>query len=110
MSPWEGADYVLPGDEKAAENPAPPPVKEPKTTDSPRETGAGPRADAKAARPESPGSPDLKNGGPATDAPEPTESRAGEPKREGRTADTEGATDVDKSDPDADAHGGKGKD
>ena len=25
MSPWEGADYILPGDEKAAQPPAPPP-------------------------------------------------------------------------------------
>jgi NADH-quinone oxidoreductase subunit C len=61
-SPWEGADYVLPGDEKAAPEakgaPTPltadqiakagtvtvtdkPPVAEPKTTDSPAQTGAG---------------------------------------------------------------------
>ncbi len=46
MSPWEGADYVLPGDEKAA---ATPPPGDPKTTDSPKDTGAGARADAKAA-------------------------------------------------------------
>ena len=110
MSPWEGADYVLPGDEKAAEHPAPPPVDEPKTTESPKDTGAGPRADAKAAKTRSAGSPDLKDGGPATDAPDPTESRAEEPRREGRTADTSGATEVDKSDPDADAEGEKGKD
>jgi len=49
MSPWEGADYVLPGDEKAAEKPAAPPVAEAKTTDSPKQTGAGAPADAKAA-------------------------------------------------------------
>ena len=57
MSPWEGADYVLPGDEKAAAlTPAPaappaPPTKPetkgepraetPKTTDTPAQTGAG---------------------------------------------------------------------
>ena len=29
MSPWEGADYVLPGDEKAAQPPAPPPPAPP---------------------------------------------------------------------------------
>ncbi len=110
MSPWEGADYVLPGDEKAAENPAPPKVSEPKTTEGPKDTGAGAKADAKAAKTESPGSPDLDEKGPATDAPEPTESRKGQPRREGRTADTEGATQVDKNDPDADAEGGKGKD
>src|SRR3546814_1701138 len=67
MSPWEGADYVLPGDEKAggtgeapgkgAPSPmtaqevkkadeakaAPPPT--PKTTESPAQTGAGKTAD-----------------------------------------------------------------
>ena len=54
MSPWEGADYVLPGDEKAAApSPAPAPVatkpdtkgdpkvETPKTTDKPADTGAG---------------------------------------------------------------------
>lgn len=54
MSPWEGADYVLPGDEKAAapsNAPAPvatkpetrgdPKTDTPKTTDKPADTGAG---------------------------------------------------------------------
>ena len=60
MSPWEGADYILPGDEKVsptqpgAPTPAPAPAKPdsgpvaakappptPKTTDSPAQTGAG---------------------------------------------------------------------
>lgn len=58
MSPWEGADYVLPGDEKAAApSPAPAPVatkpetngepkvETPKTTDTPAQTGAGKPAD-----------------------------------------------------------------
>ncbi len=54
MSPWEGADYVLPGDEKAAGSPpppppapppAPPPVATPKTTEKPADTGAGKPAD-----------------------------------------------------------------
>ena len=49
MSPWEGADYVLPGDEKAAQSPAPAPVVVPKTTEKPEQTGAGEKADAKAA-------------------------------------------------------------
>jgi NADH-quinone oxidoreductase subunit C len=48
MSPWEGADYVLPGDEKAAEKPATPPVGEVKTTEKPNQTGAGAKTDAKA--------------------------------------------------------------
>jgi NADH-quinone oxidoreductase subunit C len=49
MSPWEGADYVLPGDEKAAVAPPPPPIAQPKTTDKPADTGAGKAADEKAA-------------------------------------------------------------
>ncbi|WP_313441242.1 NADH-quinone oxidoreductase subunit C [Novosphingobium sp.] len=48
MSPWEGAEYILPGDEKVAQQPAPPPVAEPKTTDSKAETGAGDKANDKA--------------------------------------------------------------
>ena len=46
-SPWEGADYVLPGDEKAP--PASPPVNEVKTTEKPGQTGAGKATDKKAA-------------------------------------------------------------
>jgi NADH-quinone oxidoreductase subunit C len=63
-SPWEGADYVLPGDEKAREPapaaPAPvptapdtkgdPKARTPKTTDTPADTGAGKPAD-EAAKP-----------------------------------------------------------
>lgn len=62
MSPWEGADYVLPGDEKAAApSPAPAPVatkpdtkgdpkaEVPKTTDKPADTGGGKPADTVAA-------------------------------------------------------------
>ncbi|HEX7821480.1 MAG TPA: NADH-quinone oxidoreductase subunit C [Sphingobium sp.] len=67
MSPWEGAQYVLPGDEKAggqapgaptpaaapltaaaAAAPAPPPPT-PKTTETTAQTGAGEPANAKAA-------------------------------------------------------------
>ncbi len=43
-SPWEGADYVLPGDEKADV----PPVDKPKVTESARDTGAGKQTDAEA--------------------------------------------------------------
>ena len=46
MSPWEGAEYILPGDEKADT----PPVGEPKTTEKPAQTGAGAKADDKAAK------------------------------------------------------------
>ena len=45
MSPWEGADYVLPGDEKAEA----PQVDTPKTTSKPADTGAGAKTDVKAA-------------------------------------------------------------
>lgn len=70
MSPWEGADYILPGDEKVsptqpgAPSPAPAPAKpnpepvaatppppQPKTTDSPAQTGAGAAANKAAAKP-----------------------------------------------------------
>ncbi|MBC7985609.1 MAG: NADH-quinone oxidoreductase subunit C [Sphingomonadaceae bacterium] len=70
MSPWEGAEYILPGDEKAApEAPgAPTPLKAdeikgtgdpkgapaaptPKTTERPEQTGAGAKANAEAAEP-----------------------------------------------------------
>ncbi|MCW1381731.1 NADH-quinone oxidoreductase subunit C [Novosphingobium sp. KCTC 2891] len=83
MSPWEGADYVLPGDEKAVPPPpAPAPVATapvtggapkvdtPKTTDKPADTGAGEKANADAAA-KAPSS----DGGAAPAAPAPTESR-----------------------------------
>ncbi|WP_114520048.1 NADH-quinone oxidoreductase subunit C [Altererythrobacter sp. ZODW24] len=47
MSPWEGAEYVLPGDEKAEGAPE---VDKPKTTDKPKQSGAGAKTDAKAAK------------------------------------------------------------
>ena len=69
MSPWEGAQYVLPGDEKAHGQapgaptpvPAPPPpptsaekpaptVNTPKTTEKPAQTGAGEPANKDAAK------------------------------------------------------------
>ena len=94
MSPWEGADYVLPGDEKAVTPPpAPAPVATapvtggpakadvPKTTEKPADTGAGAKADAAAAkqvdagdgatRPKRTAAKKSK----AESAPEPTESR-----------------------------------
>jgi NADH-quinone oxidoreductase subunit C len=76
MSPWEGAEYIIPGDEKAqpeapgaptpltsAEiNKAAAPAAEPagatpKTTDSKADTGAGEPANKEAAKPSSPRSP-----------------------------------------------------
>ncbi|MCB2015576.1 MAG: NADH-quinone oxidoreductase subunit C [Sphingobium sp.] len=68
MSPWEGAEYILPGDEKAhgeapgaptpapaADKPAPasklsPEAKTKKTTDKPADTGAGKKANKAAAK------------------------------------------------------------
>ena len=46
LSPWEGADYPLPGDEKVIQSGlpprgTPPQVNDPKTTDKPSQTGAG---------------------------------------------------------------------
>ena len=48
-SPWEGADYVLPGDEKSLGGPPQSPT--PKTTDKPSDTGAGAAANKEAAKP-----------------------------------------------------------
>lgn len=65
MSPWEGAEYILPGDEKAgtapgAPTPAPaaatpkpaaaPPPQAPKTTEKPSDTGAGAKTNELAAK------------------------------------------------------------
>lgn len=56
MSPWEGADYILPGDEKAPVTPpAAPPPPTPKTTETTAQTGAGkpgPEAGPKPADPD----------------------------------------------------------
>jgi NADH-quinone oxidoreductase subunit C len=57
MSPWEGAQYVLPGDEKAAAAPPPP---TPKTTDHKGETGAGEPANKEAAKPSDGKEPEAK--------------------------------------------------
>ncbi|MCW1428542.1 NADH-quinone oxidoreductase subunit C [Novosphingobium sp. JCM 18896] len=83
MSPWEGADYLLPGDEKApaAPPPAPPPppaapkVETPKTTDKPADTGGDAKANEAAADKQSAGAPAAKDGGKAPEAPAPTESK-----------------------------------
>jgi NADH-quinone oxidoreductase subunit C len=50
MSPWEGAQYVLPGDEKAVAPVAPPSpaASTPKATESKADTGAGEAANKKA--------------------------------------------------------------
>ena len=72
MSPWEGANYVLPGDEKAAT----PPTDQPKTTDKPAQTGAGAPTNAKAAVPVSNGAPAVVDSAKAAPgAPKKTTSR-----------------------------------
>jgi NADH-quinone oxidoreductase subunit C len=102
MSPWEGADYVLPGDEKA--RPGPSPTKEVKVTDTPKETGAGEKADAKATEKVAPSvttsstvaglgqsEPSVKNSNiPEPGAPEPTAGRPDRP-ADGGAASKEGA-------------------
>lgn len=105
MSPWEGADYVLPGDEKAVPPPpAPAPVATapetkgdakadvPKTTEKPADTGAGEKANDAAAKPvaEAAAPAATKTDEPA--APEPTEDRPARKPRAKKVADTEGAT------------------
>ena len=111
MSPWEGADYVLPGDEKVAEHPATPPVAEPKVTEKPGVSGAGEPTDSKAEEHVAPagtgntvagqgqGEPVPQSTGvPAPGAPEPTESRPARAPRKGKGKDTAAAT---RTDPDA---------
>ena len=88
MSPWEGADYVLPGDEKAAT----PPVSEPKTTEKPSDTGAGAKTDKEAAEKVSAGSPSENYTEVDDPAPEPTEDRKDKPKRKGKASATKSAT------------------
>lgn len=95
MSPWEGADYVLPGDEKATT----PPVDEPKTTGKPSQTGAGKKADNKAAEKVSAGAPAEEDGGKDAPAPEPTEDQPARAKRKGKTTDTAKATEPKKKAP-----------
>ena len=89
MSPWEGADYVLPGDEKADT----PPVDDPKVTEKPSDTGAGAKADKEAAEKVSAGAPvEEDTGKDAPPPPEPTEDREDRPARDGKTTDTAEAT------------------
>jgi NADH-quinone oxidoreductase subunit C len=90
MSPWEGAQYVLPGDEKApaapgapTPAPAPPPAAKvepkgaeaapkPKVTEKPADTGAGEPANTEAAKP----SPAKKPRAPKAAAAEPVAAKA----------------------------------
>lgn len=107
MSPWEGANYVLPGDEKAET----PPVDEVKTTDKKSETGAGEKTNDKAAEKVAPaerssgtvaGQGDanpapVDTGEDEPDAPEPTENRPNRKPRKETARDTSGATEPDEN-------------
>lgn len=76
MSPWEGADYVLPGDEKAPAAPAPAsPAATPKATEKAPDTGAGAKANAKAAE-------KVAGEAPAKKAPAPRKPRVARAKAE----------------------------
>lgn len=94
MSPWEGADYVLPGDEKADM----PPVDEPKTTEKTSDTGAGAKTDKHAAEKVSKAAPAEKDADVDAPAPEPTEDQPKRAKRKGKTTDTAKATEPKKGD------------
>ena len=105
MSPWEGADYVLPGDEKAATPPpAPAPVATapatggapkadvPKTTDKPADTGAGEAANKEAAKPVAEAAAPAVTKAAEPAAPESTEARPARKPRAKKAVDTAGAT------------------
>ena len=89
LSPWEGADYTLPGDEKAD---GPPPVDDPKTTEKPSQTGAGAKANKEAAKRESAGAPAEEDTGIEEDAPKPTEDEPARARRKGKARGTKAAT------------------
>jgi len=106
QSPWEGAEYVLPGDEKAPQEPGAPseikaeeaadakqseseakaPPSTPKTTDKPSQTGAGKATDEKAAKPVDDIDKALKKPAakkPAAKKPASSRKPAAKPKKEG---------------------------
>jgi NADH-quinone oxidoreductase subunit C len=78
MSPWEGADYILPGDEKASPPAAAP---TPKTTDKPSQTGAGKQANKAAAKKTSLRDTKAARGVKEPGAPDPTISHPQEGKK-----------------------------
>ena len=75
ISPWEGANYVLPGDEKAAT----PPTDQPKAIATTAQTGAGAAANAVAATPVSDGAPAVMDS--AKSAPSAPAATSNRPKR-----------------------------
>lgn len=91
-SPWEGADYVLPGDEKADM----PPVDEPKVTESTDDTGAGEETDKEAAKKVSAAAPAEEDTDIESEAPDATEDRPDRAEREGDASDTAASTEPEK--------------
>ena len=91
LSPWEGSDYVLPGDEKAD---GPPQVDKPKVTEKPGDSGADPDTCEVAAEGTDAIPPDMIEVDISTEdiAPEPTESRPGRTPAKGDVRDTKAAT------------------
>lgn len=86
MSPWEGADYVLPGDEKVAQG-DPPKVDDPKTTEKKSDTGAGEGSGKEAAKHRSNGSPAQEDKGEAPPAPDETVGGHDKKPKAGKKAD-----------------------
>ena len=96
MSPWEGADYVLPGDEKAGSEA--PGTSTPKSTETPSDTGAGKATNKKAAESESAPAPAKGSEGAAeSSAPKPTEDRPARKPRAASERDTNPATKTKKA-------------
>ncbi len=103
MSPWEGAEYILPGDEKAqpqapgaptpvpaAEKPVPaakasPEAQTKKTTEKPEDTGAGKEANKEAAKKTSEKTADKKPRAPRKTAAQKVADAAAKPASKPRT-------------------------
>lgn len=87
MSPWEGAQYVLPGDEKAATPPPPPPAPVPAPTPAP---APAPVPEAKVPQAKGAPTPLTADEIVKADAPseKPTKSRARTPKTTDSTAES----------------------
>jgi NADH-quinone oxidoreductase subunit C len=97
LSPWEGADYVLPGDEKAS---GAPDVEKPKVTETPADTGAGPKAEELAEEGTEAVPPDMIEID-VTDeeiAPDPTENRPDREPSKGDVHGTKAATEPEEDD------------
>jgi len=95
LSPWEGADYVLPGDEKAGDLvKGAPPIDDPKVTEKPADTGAGPNAEERAEKGTDAVPPDMIELDITDDdiAPDPTENRPDREAPEGDVRRTKSAT------------------